>query len=125
VGFSFQVDKERRLVTVSAWDKIDKETVMRFRNELVAHPDFHPDFNQLCEYQPGTKLAMTSQEVDALKFNDPFSAVSRRAFVTHSDVLFGYARMYAILMESKGYHTIQVFRDMAEATKWIEDGTSS
>jgi len=122
MSFSFQIDKERRLVTVSAWDKIDKETVLKFRRELVADPDFHPDFNQLCEYQAGTKLAMNSQDVDALKFSDPFSTVSRRAFIAYSDVLFGYARMYATLMESKGYHTIQVFRDLADAQKWINGG---
>jgi len=120
MGYSFHVDKERRLVTVSVWEVIDKESVLTFRRELSAHPDFHPDFNQLCEYQPNTKLAMTSQEVDELKFSDPFSPAARRAFVAYSDVLFGYARMYAMLMESRGYKNIMVFRNMEEAVQWIE-----
>jgi len=120
VGYSLKIDKERRLVTVSVWGVLDKESVLAFRRELLADEDFKPEFNQLIEYNPDTKLALSSQEVDELKFSDPFSPVSRRAAVAHSDVLFGYARMYASLMEARGQEKIRAFRTRAEAVLWIE-----
>jgi len=120
MSYSYKIDKEKRLVTVSIWDNVDKVSVLKFRREIQADPDFSSDFNQLAEYQPNTKLDVTSQEVDELRIGDPFSAASRRAFVAHSDLLYGYARMYSSLMEASGFDNIKVFRNMEEAVMWIE-----
>jgi len=120
MGFSLKIDTEQRLVTTSVWDVVDKESILAFRRELHADTRFNPDFNQLIEYQPNTKLALSSQDLQELKLSDPFSPVSRRAAVVHSDVLFGYARMYATLLESTGQTQLRVFRNMEEAALWIE-----
>jgi hypothetical protein len=120
MGYSYKIDKERRLVIASIWDMIDKESVLEFRRALIADPDFNPEFNQLAEYQTNTKLEITSQEVDELRLSDPFSPRSRRAFVAHSDLLYGYVRMYSSLMEANGFDNIKVFRSMEEAEMWIE-----
>jgi len=120
VPYTIKIDKEQRLVTATVWDVLDKECVLSFRRDLKADPDFDPDFNQLVEYEAKTKLAMTSQEVKELMFSDPFSPVSRRAMVTNSELLFGYARMYATFLESTGQTKFRVFRNMGEAVLWIE-----
>lgn len=41
------------------------------------------------------------------------------AIVTTSDVVFGMARMYSLLVESAGIAT-EVFRDIESATRWLE-----
>jgi len=40
--------------------------------------------------------------------------------VTDSDVVFGMARMYSLLADGAGI-VAEVFRDMASATRWLDD----
>ncbi len=47
-----------------------------------------------------------------------FSEKSRRAIVAETDIKFGMARMYEMYGEADPTQ-IEVFRDMAEARRWL------
>ena len=120
LGFSFKINKEQRLVNVSFWGMLDKATILAFRRTLQGDPEFNPEFNELLEFQADTKLAVSQEDLQELKSGDSFSPASTRAVVAHSDVMFGYSRMYAIMLESLGQSKIRIFRNMDEAVMWIE-----
>lgn len=88
-------------------------------DQLLRHPDFRPEFNQLADFRQITELALTADEVGELSRRRVFSDRSRRAFVVAGDLQYGYSRMFGSFRRIKGELGVATFRDMAEALCWL------
>lgn len=114
------IDKERRLVTTTAWGDVGFEETKAHQDRLVNDPEFDPEFNQLIDASGITALHMSIQEARIVASQPIFSATSRRAVVATDPFIFGMAR----LMEA--YHSIarlqspvNVFYDLEKAYEWL------
>jgi hypothetical protein len=86
---------------------------------LKRHPDFRPEFNQLFDFRPITKVELSNADVKDFASRTIFSADSKRAFVVASDLQFGLSRMFGTYREIAGEQGIMIFREMTEALSWL------
>jgi hypothetical protein len=117
----YVIDKERRLVISTGWDRVTFVEVREHQERLKTDPDFRPEFNQLLDATAVTALDISSGEARTLARNSPpFSGSSRRAWVAIAPYLFGMGRMIGIYREATGgAEQVQVFSDREEALKWL------
>ncbi|HKV42122.1 MAG TPA: hypothetical protein VJX67_23150 [Blastocatellia bacterium] len=70
-----------------------------------------------------TELAMTPEDIRGIVTQHTRTAALMRrgafAIVAPKDVVFGFARMWQVMVERTGWET-QVFRSRAEADAWIQ-----
>ena len=90
------------------------------QRQLAAHPDFDPSYSQLLDMTQVTRLEIEADVVRRLAESTVFDPSARRAFVANSDAVYGFSRMFEILLESMGAGSIKVFRSRDEALKWLE-----
>ena len=119
---AYKIDKERRLVTSSAWGVVTREDVLGHQQKITADPDFVPTYSQLLDFTRTTKLEFTAADVQAFAARRIFAASARRAIVVPDMELFGLARMFEILRDSKGDVGIRVFTKIEEAREWLGVG---
>ncbi len=117
---SYVIDKERRLVISSAWDRITFDEVKSHQDQLKADPAFDPNFNQLVDASAVTGVDATTDEVKRIASRRIFSSTSRRAFVATNPDVFGMGRLFgAYLGMGRVPQQVQVFYDLASALKWL------
>jgi hypothetical protein len=119
---AYKIDKERRLVTSSAWGVVTREDVMGHQQKITADPDFVQTYSQLLDFTRTTKLEFTAADVQAFAARRIFAPSAKRAIVVPDVELFGLARMFEILRDSKGDEGIRVFTKMEEAREWLGVG---
>ena len=119
MSHAYRIDKERRLVTTSAWGVVTREDVLNHQAEITADPDFSATYSQLLDFTRMTKLEFTAADVQAFAVKRIFAPTSRRAIVVPDLELFGLARMFEILRDAKGDEGIRVFINMEEAKEWL------
>jgi hypothetical protein len=116
--FEVIIDAEHRIVYSRAWGEFTQADVLAHRQHLIANPQFEATFRQLADFSGVTRLAISVTSIRALTSSDPSDSSSRRAFVASADVVFGMARMYAMLLgESRS--NIAVSRRAEEAERWL------
>jgi hypothetical protein len=115
----FYIDTEHGVVCAKATGVISRADVLDFRAQLLCHPDFRPELNQLVDYREITKLELSSAEVKDLARHALFSADSKRVFVVASDLQFGLIRMFGAYREIVGDRQVMVCRTMAEALSFL------
>jgi hypothetical protein len=125
MAFDFVIDAENRIVYSRAWGEFTEADVLAHRQHLKANPQFDSTFRQMADFSGVTRMAISAASIRALTSSDPWGPEARRAYVASADVVFGMARMYAMLLgESKS--NIAVFRRAEEAVKWlrVDEGSS-
>jgi hypothetical protein len=115
----FYIDRDQRMVFSKGLGVCGYADMAGHMEGLLQEPDFDPEFNQLLDAREITKLELTHAEIRELAKRTIFSPLSRRAIVVASDVHFGLGRMFGTYREIKGETGIQVFREMAQALKWL------
>jgi hypothetical protein len=113
------IDVERKLVLATAHGVLTTPELLATQDQLLADPDFDPEFSQLNDFRGVTALRVTQGDVQKLAQKTPFACTVRRAFVVSTDVVYGYARMFAIRRELAGESHILVCRDYFEALRWL------
>ena len=112
-----EIDVDRGLVLTRLVGPVSVTEVEEHNRDLAKDPRFKPHFRQLVDVSEMTKL-FDAPAVGKSAEEHIFSPGARRAVVAPSDGAFGMSRMFAIQSESAG-QTIQVFREMSEAKKWL------
>ena len=117
----YVIDRERRLVITTAWDRVTFAEARAHQEQLKHDPDFHPDFNQFLDATAVTALDISAEEARTIARNSPhFSASSRRAWIAPSPFLFGMGRMIETYREiAGGAEQFRVFNDREQALKWL------
>jgi len=117
---SYVIDKEKRLVISSAWDRITFADVINHQDQLRADPAFNPDFDQLVDATRVTAIDATLEEVKKVASRRIFSASARRAYVASRPEVFGIGRLLgAHLGMGRIPQQVSIFYDLPSALKWL------
>jgi hypothetical protein len=114
------IDKEKKLAICAAYGVVTNGDGPEMQRQLAAHPDFDPRFSQLLDMTQVIKLEIDADVVRKLAESTVFDPAARRAFVADSDAVYGFSRMFEILLETTGAGGIKVFRSREEALRWLE-----
>jgi hypothetical protein len=115
----YEIDKEERMVVVTATGVCTLADVLRFREHLQADSNFDPSFSQLVDATAMTRAEVSPEQVRFLAEQSPFFGTARRALVAGSDIAFGLLRVYEIIRGLRGDTQVQVFRNRAAAMQWL------
>lgn len=116
----YLIDKERRLVLTTGWDRLTFAQTQAYQDQLWNDPEFNPEFNQLVDLSALTGLGMSVDETKQIAKRSGFSEGSRRALVAPDAAVFGMSRLFGVYNEmSNTPSQIQVFRDLPSALKWL------
>jgi hypothetical protein len=88
------------------------------RKRLYADSSFEPSFSELIDFTAVSQIELDRNEFQALMENDPFSTVSKRAFVVSlPESIYGAAQMYRIMRDNR--LCVAVFNTVGEALRWL------
>jgi hypothetical protein len=115
----FFIDAPRRVVFSKATGVFGWADAVDHMNRLQSHPDFRPEFNQLCDFRDANRVDLSHDEIQRLASRNIYSATSRRAFVVAGDFEFGLGRVFSTYREMHGEPGIRIFREMNKALSWL------
>ena len=116
----YVIDKERRLIISTGWDRLTFAEAKAHDDQLLSDPDFNPEFNQVIDARAITAMEMSIDEAKMLASRAIVSPTSRRAFVATNPAIFGMGRLLATHDEiMREQEEAGVFRDLYAALKWL------
>jgi hypothetical protein len=115
---SYQIEKSLGLVLSTAQGVLTGQDILTHRQRLRDDPNFDPSYNQLVDLRDVIEIDISVAEMSGIAGRSIYSERSRRAIVAGKDANFGMARMYELYGEANPDH-LMVFRDMAEARRWL------
>lgn len=121
---AYTIDHGRKRVLTRAWGVLSDADVLRHKATLDADPAFEPGMCELSDVRDIERLAVTAAGVrdmikrDREKLSKP---EHRLALVVASEVVYGMARMYALMRGENEY--VRVFRTVPEAEAWLGTGS--
>jgi hypothetical protein len=116
----FLIDTDRRLVISRGTGTFRYADFVEHMEKLGLDPRFRPEFDHVVDCRKFELLDLTATQIQDVGSQSIFAATSRRAFVVSSELHFGLGRMFASFREGKCGQVTMVFRDMREATAWLE-----
>ena len=119
MAWEYTIDKERHLVTTTAWGTVTAGQVLEHQQQLRNDPAFNPDYFQLLDLTLVVYLQIDAKTVMELSDVVLFSAKSRRAFIADNPFHYGMARMFAAFHKLSGEDQIGVFTTRDEALQWL------
>lgn len=117
---NYVIDKEKRLVISTAWDRVTFAEVIEQQEQLRADPAFDPEFDQLVDASKVTAIDASLEEVKKAASHRTFSSASRRAFVATNPDVFAMGRLMGAHMGmGRTPQQVHVFYDIPSALKWL------
>jgi hypothetical protein len=112
------IDSENRIVLTTFNGTITHSDLASYYDRVGNDCSFDPSFSELLEFQENADIRLTYSDFKSLAELDPFSTVSKRAFVFRSEKsLFGVARMYQIMRDDNA--CVGIFTTTAGALSWL------
>ena len=119
--FTYQIDKEHRLVLSTASGTGTAADIVTHYAALAKDPDFSPEFDQFVDLTQVTRIEISTSDVIEDARRHLFSSGSRRAAVVSTDEAYGLLRMFMAYHEmSGGEEQVHVFRKREEALEWLK-----
>jgi len=122
MGISYRIDENLGLVFSTASGDLTDEDLINHKRELCSDPAFKPGMVEISDVRNIEKLEVTTEGVRRMAALDKQHADKLRgyklAILVRADEVFGMARMYQAMTE-ENLELVQVFRDRAEAMKWL------
>ncbi|MDB4871269.1 MAG: hypothetical protein JWL97_2273 [Gemmatimonadales bacterium] len=115
---TYSIDPTKQLVTSRLWGVTTEAQIREHDRSLRTDAAFNPGFRQLADMTELIESHVGSEFVNEASGDQFFNPGTPRAFVAPVDAIFGMARKFALQSEGVG-QTIQVFRDMGSARKWL------
>lgn len=114
-----QIDSSLGVVFSTFQGVVIKEDIEAQVERFKKDPAFQPSFNHLVDTRGTTQFDVLAEDLRAVSSQSAFNKKSRRAVVAETEELFGLARMYTVFREAAAPDQMMVFRDMAEARRWL------
>ena len=109
---------EERLVSTTFSGILTLDDVVRHIASLRNDPKFDTGFYEIVDLSDALDVRLGYEDFKHLAELDPFSKVSKRAFVIPSSkVVLGVTRMCQVIQNDDP--RIQIFRGMDEAREWL------
>ena len=99
--FSYEIDKERKLVLAKFSGFVSLDESRAFHAALLADPDFSPDMNRLSDARDAENT-LSPEEMRRLTAESRLAPAQRTAIVARRDVVFGLSRIYQALADLRG-----------------------
>jgi len=116
----YVIDKERRLVVTTAWDRVTYTEIKAHRDQLLTDPAFNSEFDQLIDVTRATAWEIATNDLRMLARRKVFSPTSRRAWLATIPESFGLGRMAQAFHEvSESPSAVCTFYDLPAALKWL------
>jgi hypothetical protein len=112
---SFRIDTSNGVIFTACRERVDDQEVLDYLRAVAQHPDYCPTFKHLIDC---TQIALFDVSADLARSvaqRKLFSSASRCAIVAPQDHIYGMARMF----ELQHSGSVQVFRDLPSAEKWL------
>ena len=119
---TYFIDKQRKLVLSAARDILTCADLVERTDRLRRDPEFVPEYRELFDFMGVTRIELSAAEIQSMAAGSPFAPSSRRAFLVTGELAYALGRMSASYHDLNGERNISVFRDRAEALRWIETG---
>lgn len=114
----YVIDVEERPVSTTFSGILTLDDVVRHIASLRNDPKFDTDFSEIVDLSDALDVRLGYEDFKHLAELDPFSKVSKRAFVIPSSkVVLGVTRMYQVMQNDDP--RIQIFRGSEEARQWV------
>ena len=114
----YVIDVAERLVSTTFSGIVSLEDVVQHIASLRSDPKFEAGFSEIVDLSDALDVRLGYEDFKHLAELDPFSKISKRAFVIpSSNVVFGVTRMYQLLQNDDP--RIQIFRDPESARQWL------
>lgn len=117
--YFYRIDQKLKLVLSIAGGIVTKGDVLRHQDQLLADPEFDPNFSELIDLTLVTGSEATATDVREVADRTIFSPASRRAVIVDSEEVYGISRMFETFRELKGERGIRVFRSLEAGLDWI------
>ncbi len=115
-----QIDGSLGVVFSTFQGVVTKEDISGQVERFRTDPAFQPSFNHLIDTRGTTRFDVSTEGLRTVSMHSAFDEKSRRAVVADKDEMFGMARMYEVFREMHNKpDQLRVFRDMAEARRWL------
>ena len=116
----YVIDKERRIVITTAWDRVSFAEVKEHQDQLKIDPEFDPEFRHLIDATKVKGIDASIDQIRAIAKLGLFSSTSRRAIVAGSPEIFAFGRVLGAYLElARKPQQVHVFYDMPAALKWL------
>jgi hypothetical protein len=120
---SYRIDPAKRVALTRGWGEVTDDEMLQYYLDLAADPEFDPGFCQLGDLTGVSRPSMSTATVRRAASLAVFHPSARRALVATKDVVFGVARMFAIMSDQHGQN-VRVFRSKDEAVAWLTEERS-
>ncbi len=113
---SYRIDKSLGLVFTKGESVLTGQDILTHLQRLRENPDFDPSYDQLVDFRDVIEIPISRGEMETISMRHVFNG--RGAVVAEEDIGFGMMRMYEVLSKFEP-DQFKVFRDMAEARRWL------
>jgi hypothetical protein len=132
VPITYQIDHDRKLVRARVTGTLTREEAFSYQREVWSLPEVR-GYNQLIDASAMEHVDIPFPSADAMRelaslaagMDDP-GLRTKFAIVATTAFAYGIARMYATYraLDPRSTRVVNVFRDVAEAEKWLAEGES-
>ena len=119
----YSLDHGGRLIRTKATGVLTDDEIFAHKKRLLQDERVAVDAGEISDVREVTELAVTVEGIREFVAQDRHAgpAASRRlAIVATEDLVFGMARMYQNMSVGSLGSDVAIFRDIGEATAWLE-----
>ena len=120
MSFKYSLDKKQNVVFICFKDYLDDELLLDAFNSIYSDKDYIPVMNQCINYTDVSDLLITRFGVEKLvTLCEGFDCLNTKwqtTIIAPDDLIFGYGRMYQILVDSTN-ESVDVVRTLDAAVK--------
>ena len=112
---SFRIDTSLGVIFTTSRERVDDSEVLNYFRAVAQHPEYDPRFNHLIDCTQIASFEVSADLTRSVAQRKLFSSSSRCAIIAPQDHIYGMARMF----ELQHGGSVQVFRDLPSAEKWL------
>ena len=112
---TFRIDTGLGMIFTTCKESVTDLEAVSFLRAVAQHPDYNPVFKHLIDCTQIGEFEISADLTRSVAQKKLFSSRSRCAIVAPQDHIYGMARMF----ELQHSGSVQVFRDLASAEKWL------
>jgi len=112
---TFRIDTELGVIFTTCKERVTDPEAISYLRAVAQHPDYNPIYKHLIDCAEIEIFEISADLTRSIAQKKLFSSRSRCAIVAPQDHIYGMARMF----ELQHTGSVQVFRDLASAEKWL------
>jgi hypothetical protein len=112
---TFRIDTGLGVIFTTCTERVSDPEALSYLRAVAKHPDYSPAFKHLIDCTQVEAFEISADLTRSVAQKKLFSSRSCCAIVAPQDHIYGMARMF----ELQHSGSVQVFRDLASAEKWL------